>query len=545
MLKTKRKATVPQEGDENQALSFKERLAKKKKAERLRKEIINFTIFAFGLAAIAGVLVGFGVGDPKAGIGTSLGLLYTSLSFKYPRYAMYGFLIYLPFGGTITYTLGNSPLLQLAKDGFYVPALFGVIQFCRREQLPILISKPLKLPLIILFIASLLTLIFVNGADQMGPHNGQPLAMGILGLKVFIGYVPLMTCAYYFIRNRNDLLGLIRLNVILILTCCGLAFMQYLFLKTGRCQGTQFAEGEDLFKASLNARCLVGGALLYSPEHGQIRLPGTFVAPWQWGWYLISSAFLSFGPAFNDPKPHWRTLSLASLAAVFVLSVVSGQRIALALVPVSFVLLLILTGQIIQLKRFLPTAIGLGFLLTIVTLRNPEVLQERIASFQSRWNASPPTAFIEGQFRWAMRSGAGFLGNGLGTATNSARVFGETSLVETYYPKVLFETGLFGVLAFLLFVTVITYVTFKSYRSLRDLTLRNYAASFWVFVLFISYNTYYYPLDVDPVAVYYWFFAGVILRLPDIEREERQAAKEAEKPDTKKRKRLKRSSGFS
>jgi hypothetical protein len=32
--------------------------------------------------------------------------------------------------------------------------------------------------------------------------------------------------------------------------------------------------------------------------------------------------------------------------------------------------------------------------------------------------------------------------------------------------------------------------------------------------LFISYNTYYYPLDVDPVAVYYWFVAGMILKLP-------------------------------
>ncbi|NJR76621.1 MAG: hypothetical protein HC773_29865, partial [Scytonema sp. CRU_2_7] len=42
-----------------------------------------------------------------------------------------------------------------------------------------------------------------------------------------------------------------------------------------------------------------------------------------------------------------------------------------------------------------------------------------------------------------------------------------------------------------------------------------------VFILFISYNTYYYPLDVDPVAVYYWFFAGVLLKLPEIDKQER------------------------
>jgi hypothetical protein len=37
----------------------------------------------------------------------------------------------------------------------------------------------------------------------------------------------------------------------------------------------------------------------------------------------------------------------------------------------------------------------------------------------------------------------------------------------------------------------------------------------------MSYNTYYYPLDVDPVAVYYWFFAGVLLKLPEIDKQER------------------------
>jgi hypothetical protein len=41
-------------------------------------------------------------------------------------------------------------------------------------------------------------------------------------------------------------------------------------------------------------------------------------------------------------------------------------------------------------------------------------------------------------------------------------------------------------------------------------------------VLIISYNTYYYPLDVDPVAVYYWYFVGVLYRLPDIDRQEQK-----------------------
>ena len=35
-------------------------------------------------------------------------------------------------------------------------------------------------------------------------------------------------------------------------------------------------------------------------------------------------------------------------------------------------------------------------------------------------------------------------------------------------------------------------------------------------VIFISYNPYYYPLSVEPVSVYYWLFAGILLKLPEI-----------------------------
>ncbi len=76
---------------------------------------------------------------------------------------------------------------------------------------------------------------------------------------------------------------------------------------------------------------------------------------------------------------------------------------------------------------------------------------------------------------------------------------------------------------------------------MKEKNLRSFGASFWVFVLIISYNTYWYPLDTDPVCVYYWFFAGVILKLPEIDKEEREklAAEEANDPKNKKKQSLK------
>jgi hypothetical protein len=253
-----------------------------------------------------------------------------------------------------------------------------------------------------------------------------------------------------------------------------------------------------------------------------IRLPGTFVAPWQWAWFLISSTFFTFGTGFSDPSIIWRLISLGSLASVFVNAVISGQRIALALVPTCFVILLFLTGQIANLKRFIPIGVGLALILGIAMVSNPVVVQERLESFTGRWEASPPQQFIVDQFEENWKNVDGPIGSGLGRATNSARSLGSGKLVETYYPKVLYEVGILGLLGFIAFVTTLTITAFKTYRSIKNRNFRSYGGALWVFILFISYNTYYYPLDVDPVAVYYWFFAGILFKLPVIDKQEKE-----------------------
>jgi hypothetical protein len=515
---------------ETPTLSLKERLAQKRKATLARKEFTSLLTAATFGGVFFGILLFF-VGGIKAAVPGALAILIFSLSYKYPRQALFAFLIYVPLGGTISYYIGNSPILQLAKDAFYVPALIGIWQTYRKQRLSFITPQEIKTPLFILLGLCLLTLLLVNGGQQFNPPqvgllekppSEFPIGMGILGLKVFLGYVPLITCAYYLIRNKQDFLFLSRLQVTLTLICCVLGFIQYLLLLTGVCEGTRGLEGDALFRATLEARCYFGGSLLYSPEEGVIRLPGTFVAPWQWAWFLIASTFFTFGAGFTDPSIIWRLISLGSLALVFINAVISGQRIALALVPICFVVLLFVTGQIANLKRFIPIGIGLVVILGIAMVTNPDVVQERTESFTSRWEASPPQDFIVQQFEENWKNVDGPLGSGLGRATNSARAMGLTKLVETYYPKVLYEVGILGLIGFVVLVTILTITAFKSYRSIKNRNFRIYGSAMWVFILFISYNTYYYPLDVDPVAVYYWFFAGVLFKLPQLDKQEKK-----------------------
>ena len=507
-------------------LSPKEQLRAERAAATLRRKNITFVSLTFLSCIFLGLIVGLLV-EPKVGAALGGGLLCLLLSFRYQRLALYAFIIYIPFGGTITYELGGSALLQLAKDVFYIPALIGVYQFCRKNRFPIILPQALKPPLIMLMIIVVITALLTNIPDQISGEGGKyPVAMAVLGIKLLFGYVPLVACIYYLIRDKADLVWLLRLQTVLVLAACSLGAVQYFMLKTGMCVGTT-GTGQDLFRASLDARCFVGGSLLYSPEQGQIRLPGTFVAPWQWGWFLISAAFFSFGTTFSDKSAFWRLVGLVSLVAVMVMATVSGQRVALVVVPAALVALTVITGQVANLKRFIPIGVVLGLILTYLVVSNPAVLEARINSLESRWDASPPQQFMAEQFSQVWKEQEGIFGHGVGRATNSARSLGSTSLIETYHPKLIYEIGPLGLIAALVVYTVLTVVTFKAYRKTKDKNLRSYAASMWVFILFISYWPYYYPLDVDPVAVYYWLAAGVVLKIPELERQEQAAAAEA------------------
>lgn len=494
MPKTKtRPKTHRQEAAAAPKLSIKEQLAQKREKAKTRQAFIQYTSAVVAGAVLVGLAAGFAL-EPKLGAVAALGITCMAMCFKYPRPALYAFIIYVPFGGTVTYALGGSSLLQLAKDAFFIPALFGVFLFCRKYRQQLILPKAAKIPFVILMTWMSAAFLFVNGAQQLSAEGEQPLLLGLLGFKAVMGYFFLITCIYYLIRNKSDLYGLLRLQCVLVLICCGLAFVQYSMLKSGTCPPTQ-GTGDELFKASLEARCFVGGSLLYSPQHNAVRLPGTFVAPWQWGWFLIASAFFSFATAFNDSNFLWRIIGIGSLASVFVMSFLSGQRIALALVPVVVVLLLFLTGQLkfSNLKRFLPIAVGLALVLVFLVARNPEIVTNSIENLQGRWNASPPHHLITHQLEWASKEQEGIFGRGVGRATNAARIFGKTKLVETYHSKILYEIGYVGLILLLGLFTIITISTFKSYRSVKDPNLRGYGASMWVFIAFISYFPYYYP----------------------------------------------------
>ncbi|MGL5195719.1 MAG: hypothetical protein ACRC8Y_19215, partial [Chroococcales cyanobacterium] len=280
MLKNKQKVKkTSQNNHQTQVptLSKKELAAQQKQRDRERKAMIQSFQTYGGLGVAIGIVLFF-VADFKLAVAGGAGVAVLLLSYKYPRLAIWGFLIYMPFAGTITYWVGGgNAIFQLAKDAFYFPAVIALYREIKAKNLPFLIPPQLGPALNILLAVCLMTLVFVNGAQEFAPPpvgvqhfalppDGKPIAMGLLGLKVFLGYIPLIGCSYYLIRNKKEFLWLTRTHVVLALICCGLGVVQYWLLLSGRCPGTRGFVGDALFKATLDAKCLVGGSLVFSPE---------------------------------------------------------------------------------------------------------------------------------------------------------------------------------------------------------------------------------------------------------------------------------------
>jgi len=462
------------------------------------------------------------------------------VAWRNPRLGLLIMLIYLPFSSTIAFAWakvfivkGNLikytnayPLYKIAKDAFYVPALAKILGTTDTLQKLSPKIKPFLIALTILVVSVLITFFFVNLKD---PANSSFLR-SLIGLKLMLGYIPLVLCGYYLVQEQKDLWIVTRLLIILIVICSSLCLIQYFLLTQGICaknftlsEVAPRVELEKFYpsirdKTTLKAQCFVGGSLLYNPGWGLIRLPGTFSDPWQWGWFLISSSFITYAAVFSDPSRRWRVISWVAIALVVLATLVSGQRIALLAVPVFYLLLFLLTQKYNRWLVIKLIAIG-----TVSTLVFTQIsfIQQKWADLVARWTYSPPTELVREQFQWLIPRYLSPFGQGLGKASGAARRLvsedDQLRLVEIYSVKLIYEIGWIGFLAFMAVTTILTILTFKACISLKTPSLRHWATCFWVFVLFISFNPYYYPLAVEPVSVYYWLFAGIILKLPAIE----------------------------
>ncbi len=460
-------------------------------------------ILLFALAV--GWLIVGGHGLTAAGV-LALSVFYSMILARW-QHGVYGLLVYLPFGGVVTLALypWQGPALLnplLYKDWLFVlPAYFGFLAavVMGRERFPNLAGLPSKLLL------ALNVLVIAQTANP-GVAN---LLMALIGTKVWLFYIPLYFLTAALLVSRRQLVFLLRLMLVVAIVPCAIGIAEFAL---GRLYGhltvmelvygTLAPEAQQGF-----AVYEVGGGLL--PR----GTPSTFTFVTQFFGYLLSMLVACYAVWRTDPSPRWRRLGQFMLLFVALNALLTGARSAFIFVPLLLLLASGLDRGLGGLLRGVVLAGGmLGGALLLLSIRAMGLFEHIADLFMTYAQGTAYGLLVQ-----ALVSAP--LGNGTGTNTGPARYAipdpASYSALENYYAKAVYELGIPGFLLILALFGVLIWQGFRIRRRLQDPGLRPCAAPLLAFFIAVALNSFKgWLVDLDPLNVYFWVFAGVLMRLP-------------------------------
>ena len=441
------------------------------------------------------------------------------------RTGFYLFLVWMLFEDMARKYMGNNLALFFGKD---ILLLLVYISFFRDVRLGR--AKSFRPPFLLF-----LSLFFWLGLLQVFNDNSPSILYGLLGMKTYFYYIPLMFVAYGLIQTDKDLRKFLIANVVLAGVIGGLGIAQAILGNSFLNPATLAPELQDL-----------GDLSKISPLSGQVfNLPASvFVSTGRFATYLIPAFILTMGTAayLILYTKQYRKLVFLVLAGLGVAALLSGSRTASGFVACSALVLSagFLWGapwrqqQGHRLVKVLRRSVIVGALgLAAVFLIFPEQAGSRLAFYSETLN--PESSAYQGTARvWdypvvnledALQNPHWVIGNGTGTASLGTqyvdRLVGARPIVgvEEGFGTLILEMGILGPLLWLLWTAAMLYYLWKVVRSLRETRFFPVGfAFFWYAVLLL------YPLTFLAMAVYenfvcniyLWVFVGIVFRLPQL-----------------------------
>jgi hypothetical protein len=418
---------------------------------------------------------------------------------------LYGLVAFTPFAGLLILWSRQDPIFLLAKDILYVvPILIAV--FLLRPQ--VLQRAPIApwLTLTVLLLALVVLLQCLNP----GVIN---LAMALIGVKVWLLYIPLAYVVAGALETRKDIVSLLRVIVVVAPIPCIIGLAQW-----GLSENFGYREvmtdfyGDAAQGATQNfAQFDLGGTLR--------RIPSTFSNAASYFVYTLVVIAAALALQALDPKRGWRIFARLLVVLAAFAGFLSGMRAAFVFAPLLIMLYSLLSGRLGGALGGLLLVAGLGGGFIYVTGFDADQVVLGVSEHTERYEAS---GFAWVQFSYALEWSP--LGHGTGTNTISARygagavpqIGSEISLgaFEVQYAKVVHELGVFGLIPFILIVGGLTWHVLGGTLRMRDSPLRRAHGALGAFVLIIFiYFFKAWVIDVDPGNVFFWIYVGLLYRL--------------------------------
>lgn len=490
-----------------------------------------------GLVAFA---VGAGRGAQAGAAVVVLGAVLVGLCCW--RASVYGLLLYVPFSGFPALVLHeHRAVAALLKDVlFVVPAYLGFTVSVLARRLP-----PVAPGLPVLPLAALAVLVCVQTQNPLLPNR----LVGLIGLKLWLGSVPLYLLGYHLVRDTSEAARLFRLVALAAVPPAAVGVAQAVLLHGGhadliyRLYGSAAAAVTQEFAAFQ-----VGDGVLR-------RVPGTLPFVTQFFFFLAASAAVAFGWRQTLPR-HRRGARLVADAVwlgLVLAGFLAGARLAFVFLPLLVLLLCWCTGG--SLPRALLVCAGAALLAMVLLGVEADALVRHLTEVV---RAELRVVVVDGFARaWT----AGWLGLGAGADATAARyAFADPALWqavdgvwhEGWFVRAWLELGVVGLALVLLVYGAVVVELARRLRRVADaphppspddgspiayrVSRRTHHAPrtthdalgfpqagerhramcgavlallIWALLTGVKGQT----LDLDPLNMYFWLFAGVAARI--------------------------------
>jgi len=491
-------------------------------------------LFAFGflvfVAIVAYMAASYVIADDMAG------LAYVTLAFVGGafvvamlgdwRNGLYFFLAWLLFEDLFRKFLGNNMAIYFAKDVLAAVVYLSFFVAYRRKQVTSF-RPPFLIPL----------LLFVwFGVMQVFNPASPTFIYGLLGLKIYFYYMPLLFVGYALLNFEAELRRFFFVNMVLALIIVSLGIVQSVLGHTFLNPAIPAEELREL--STLYRLAPISGVIAYRPT-------SVFVSAGRFANFLLVIWLLVFGFSGYLLLRHKRGRALAFLifgltAAAIALCASRGiflWSVGSALVGVvAFV-----WGapwrqrEVVRVLRNVQrAALGVGLAVVILLATYPEALLSRVAVYTETLSPSSSASELQNRtWDYPIRNFLGAFsyerwpyGYGIGTTSLGtqyvARIFHAkppTMGVESGFGTLIIEMGIGGLLLWFVMSFAILFSAWRVVKKMRSSPMFPLAFMiFWYAGLLLLPMTFngMQPYQDFVLNAYLWLLLGILFRLPSL-----------------------------
>jgi hypothetical protein len=466
------------------------------------------------------------VGLAYAGL-LSLGAVFAVAIINNWRTGVYCFLAWLLFEDYARKSLGNNMAIYFAKDVLVALVYLSFFIAYRRREI-----KTFRPP----FLGPLLLFVWFGVMQVFNPGSAT-FIYGLLGLKLFFTYMPMVFVGYALINSELELRQFLNFNLLLILPIAGLGIAQSIIGPSFLNPGNPAEEIREL--TTLYRTAPISGVTAY-------RASSVFVSHGRYGNFLEIAWLIvlaSMGYLLLRQK-RGRSLALLTMSVVCAAALLATSRAVFMWCLINAVAVGVglmwgaprNRGEMARIFRsFQRMALGIGLAVVLLLFIFPDALMSRLTIYSETLNPGSSASELQNRtwdypwrnFVMAFDYPMWPIGYGIGTSSLGtqyvAKFFPKTSMwglgVESGFGTLVVEMGIGGLVLWLVMATAIIVSAWKIVKKLKGTVWFPIAfVIFWyAFILLFPITFTSMPAYQDFVLnTYLWLLLGILFRLPQL-----------------------------